>query len=107
VSQDPYKYFRLEARELVNKLHAGLLEIDRSGGSGDLVRTLLRAAHTLKGAARAVRHKELADHARAIEHALDPFRDAGGVTRAAIDAVLPRIDAMERQVGALCRPPDD
>jgi two-component system, chemotaxis family, sensor kinase CheA len=108
VSQDLFKYFRLEARELVDKLHAGMLEIDRSGGgSGELVRTQLRATHTLKGAARAVRHKALADHAHAIEDALDAFRDAGGVTRAAIDAVLSRLDAMERDVRALGKPPDE
>jgi len=105
VSQDPFKYFRLEARELVDRLHAGLLEIDRSGGgTAELVRTLLRAAHTLKGAARAVRQRELADHAHAIEDALEAFRDHGGVTRTAIDAVLPRLDDMELRVRALGRP---
>lgn len=105
MSQDPFKYFRLEARELVDRLHAGLLEIDRSGGgTGELVRTLLRAAHTLKGAARAVRQRELADHAHAFEDALEPFRDRGAVSRAAIDAVLPRLDDMELRVRALGRP---
>lgn len=107
MSRDPFRYFRLEARELVDRLHAGLLEIDRGGGgSGELVRTLLRAAHTLKGAARAVRQRELADHAHAIEDALEAFRDTGGVSRAAIDALLPRLDDMELRVRALGRPPE-
>ncbi|HEX3758566.1 MAG TPA: response regulator [Kofleriaceae bacterium] len=109
MSADPYKYFRLEARELVDRLHAGVLDLDRnlgSGSSAELVRTLLRAAHTLKGAARAVRQLEIADHAHAIEGALEPFRDAGGVSRAAIEAILPRLDDMELRVRALGRPPD-
>ncbi|HMG54043.1 MAG TPA: ATP-binding protein, partial [Kofleriaceae bacterium] len=112
---DPYRYFRLEARELVDRLHAGVLAIERElggaagaggGGGADIVKTLLRAAHTLKGAARAVRLPEMAEHAHAIEGALEPFRDAGGVTRAAIEAILPRLGDMEQRVRALGRAPD-
>ena len=133
MTQDPYKYFRLEARELVDRIHAGVLEIDRNLGrsrdrksgpiiargseagsdrapvrglDADIVKSLLRATHTLKGAARAVRLPEIAEHAHAIEDALEPFRDVGGVTRAAIDAILPRLDDVELRVRALGRPPD-
>jgi two-component system chemotaxis sensor kinase CheA len=101
---DPYKYFRLEARELLDKLQAGVLELDRDGGA-DVVKRLLRVAHTLKGAARAVRHPEIADHAHAIEDALAPCRDAGATPRATIEAILARLDDMERRVRALGQPP--
>ena len=46
---DPLKYFRVEAREIVEQLQSGVLELERSG---DSVSKLLRLAHTLKGAAR-------------------------------------------------------
>jgi two-component system chemotaxis sensor kinase CheA len=116
VTADPYKYFRIEARELVDRLHAGALDLERGlgrppgiGGDAELVKTLLRAAHTLKGAARAVRQLEIAEHAHAIEDALAPFRDAGGGTemiRVVIAAILPRLDDMELRVRALGRPPE-
>jgi two-component system chemotaxis sensor kinase CheA len=113
VTSDPYKYFRIEARELVDRLHAGVLDLDR-GGDAELIRTLLRAAHTLKGAARAVRQLEIAEHAHAIEDALGPLCDAGAVSaeasgaaaRVAIDAILPRLDDLELRVRALGRPPE-
>jgi two-component system, chemotaxis family, sensor kinase CheA len=100
---DPYKYFRLEARELLDKLQAGVLELDRTG-SADVVKQLLRIAHTLKGAARAVRQPEIADHAHAMEDALAPYRDAGGTPHATIEAILARLDDMEHRVRALGQP---
>ena len=57
---DPYKYFRVEARELVEQLGTGVLELEREGTGRDVVARLLRHAHTLKGAARVVKQGEIA-----------------------------------------------
>ena len=45
MTQDPYKYFRIEARELVDQLGTTTLELEREP-SPELVARLLRLAHT-------------------------------------------------------------
>ena len=105
MARDPYKYFRVEARELADQLGQGLLELERSGSGGEIVPRLLRLAHTLKGAARIVRQPEIADHAHAIEGALSPFRElAGIVPRENVDAILRLIDGITGRVAALPAP---
>ena len=105
MARDPYKYFRVEARELADQLGQGLLELERSGSGGGIVPRLLRLAHTLKGAARVVRQPEIAEHAHAIEGALSPFRElAGMVPRENVDAILRLIDAIAVLVAALQAP---
>ena len=50
---DPYKYFRIEAREILDGLTRGLLDLEKQGGeSEELIGECFRLAHTLKGAAR-------------------------------------------------------
>ena len=86
MSQDPLRYFRVEARELVDNISAGVLDLEQQPGP-DLVARLLRFAHTLKGAARVVRQPEIADRAHAFEEVLVPHR--GG------DAPLPADEMRE------------
>jgi two-component system chemotaxis sensor kinase CheA len=80
VSADPLRYFRVEARELIDQISAGVLELDQQPGP-ELVARLLRFAHTLKGAARVVRQQDIADRAHAFEEVLVPHRTG--------DAALP------------------
>src|SRR5215831_17704470 len=72
--EDPYKYFRVEADELLGQLQAGALALEKPGAGADLVAKLLRYAHTLKGAARVVKQIAIADAAHAIEELLAPHR---------------------------------
>ena len=66
---------------------------------------MLRLAHTLKGAARVVKQREIADQAHAIEDALAPFRERGGaVPRDGIEATLKALDEMAQQMAALAPP---
>jgi two-component system, chemotaxis family, sensor kinase CheA len=104
MANDPYKYFRLEARELIEQLGSGVLALEKDGGVA-VVQRLLRQAHTLKGAARVVRQPEIAEHAHAIEDALVPFREqATNVPRNATTALLGLIDAIASRVAALDAP---
>ena len=64
---DPYKYFRIEARELLDGLARGILDLEKGAGGADGVARLLRYAHTLKGAARVVKQPEIADRAHAFD----------------------------------------
>jgi len=106
MTADPYRYFRIEARELLDQLGKSVLDLDK-GPAPDLVARVLRLTHTLKGAARVVKQREIADHAHATEELLAPFRDATSVVpRECLDAVLGLIDAIAERVALLAPPPD-
>jgi len=74
MSEDPYKYFRIEAVELLDELSRAALALEKAGDSQAVARAL-RHAHTLKGAARVVRLPALAEIAHHIEDLLAPFRN--------------------------------
>src|SRR5579863_7757128 len=102
MAQDPYRYFRPEARELVDQFAKGILESEKNGGSAAAVQHLLRLAHTLKGAARVVKQSEIAERAHAIEDTLSPIRDRGGsVARGEIDAILGHLDQIGSRIATL------
>jgi two-component system chemotaxis sensor kinase CheA len=102
MAQDPYKYFRLEARDLLDQFAKGILELERGEGGNAVIPRLLRLAHTLKGAARVVKQPEIADRAHAIEDVLSPFREsADGVAREQLDTILGQLDEIGGRVRAL------
>lgn len=102
MAADPYRYFRLEARELFAQLGAATLELEKSERAASQVQRVLRLAHTLKGAARVVGQAEIADLAHAMEDELTPFRDtAAAVPRGPIDAILHHIDDLGGRIDAL------
>ncbi len=103
---DPYRYFRVEARELLERLGQGILELEK-GAAPELVAQLLRLSHTLKGAARVVKQRKIADRAHAIEDLLTPARDSPTtIPKEAIDAVLRHLDDIAAKVTALAPPAD-
>jgi two-component system chemotaxis sensor kinase CheA len=100
--KDPYKYFRVEARELLQGMSQGVLELERGAASKERVGSLLRLAHTLKGAARVVKVLDLARHAHTFEDVLAPLREKDdGVPRAIIDTLLGLLDAMASALGGI------
>lgn len=102
MAQDPYRYFRPEARNLLDQFAQGILEIEKNGDGAGAVQRLLRLAHTLKGAARVVRQSSIAEHAHAIEDALAPFRDHdSGIARESIDTILTHLDEISSQIATL------
>src|SRR5580658_3487386 len=106
MAPDPYKYFRPEARDIVDQFSKGVLDLEK-GGSAAAVQRLLRLAHTLKGAARVVKQSEIADRAHAIEDALLPFRDSADViAREEIDTLLSHLDEIGSRIVTLV-PADD
>jgi two-component system, chemotaxis family, sensor kinase CheA len=102
VAHDPYKYFRVEARELVDELGRGVLALEKGAPAADGVARLLRLAHTLKGAARVVKQREIADAAHSIEDALAPLRDPSSAAGwGGVDPILALIDGISGSVAAL------
>jgi len=102
---DPYRYFRIEGRELADQLAKGALDLEKDARSLDLVPHLLRLAHTLKGAARVVKQTEIADLAHSIEGTLAEFRDGDErLPRERIDALLKFVDSIAERLGRLTPP---
>jgi two-component system chemotaxis sensor kinase CheA len=97
---DPYRYFRIEARELIDELAAGLAGLRRGESTSIMVGGLLRHAHTLKGAARVVGQVEIADHTHHLEGLLEPFRSsADPVPADQLEEMLGQVD----EIGDLLR----
>jgi two-component system chemotaxis sensor kinase CheA len=102
MAQDPYKYFRPEARDLVDQFAKGVLDLEKGESTTTAVQKLLRLAHTLKGAARIVKQSEIADLAHAIEDRLAPFRDGEvRIKREQIDGVLAHLDGISDRIATL------
>lgn len=107
MARDPYKYFRIEAQELVDQLSRSVLELEKDGAAESVAR-LLRLAHTLKGAARVVKQAEIGNFAHAIEDTLAPLRESGqAATKAHIDAVLKELDHIAASLASLGAPAEE
>jgi len=104
MAADPYRYFRPEARELLDSIGKGVLELEKGGAVKETVASLLRSAHTLKGAARVVKQIEIADFAHAVEELLGPHRDGEAPARSRIDELLRHCDAISKKLQALDGP---
>lgn len=100
--EDVYRYFRVEARDLLDGLAKGALDLEKGAPPPELIARMLRMAHTLKGAGRVVRQREIADLAHAVEDALAAMRDSDRTpARAQIDDVLRLLDLIGARVAAL------
>ena len=75
MAPDPYKYFRVEARELLEGLTEGVLELEKGRAERERINSMLRLAHTLKGAARVVKQPAMAELAHGLEDLLSPYRE--------------------------------
>jgi len=106
MAKDPFRYFRVEARDLLEGLTQGILALERGDISSELLARLLRLAHTLKGAARIVRQTEVAEIAHAIEDVLAPRRDAGTPFPAGeVSRLLALVDECEVRLRPVFAPP--
>lgn len=103
---DPLKYFRVEAREILDQLQRGVLELERAQASAENVPRLLRLGHTLKGAARVVKQPEIANLAHRVEDLLVPLREGGReATPEESTQLLALVDAIALEVSKLAPAP--
>lgn len=105
MAKDKFKYFRIEARELLDGLSKCLLEIDRGSAGKEVIARLLRFAHTLKGASRVVKLPGIAELAHAVEDALAPYRDGDrAIPNDQVVAVMKILDQIGAKINELDRP---
>jgi two-component system, chemotaxis family, sensor kinase CheA len=103
--KDQYKYFRIEARELLEGLNHAVLDLERGERGKDLVGRLLRFAHTLKGASRVVKQPGIAELAHSIEDAFAPYREGqSAIPKGCTNRVLEMLDMIAAKVASLDSP---
>jgi len=108
MEKDPYRYFRIEAREILDVLSRGILELETSAGAPGVpldVQPLLRASHTLKGAAGVVGHERIAKLAHRLEELLAARLGPGAETAApTAEALLAIVDEIAMELSKLVAP---
>jgi two-component system chemotaxis sensor kinase CheA len=104
MGRDPYRYFRIEARELLDALGQGALDLEKGRAGPEAVGRLLRAAHTLKGASRVVKQADIAELAHKVEEELAPHRASGAVAPGRAGEILRLVAEMGARVDGLDQP---
>lgn len=103
--QDQYKYFRIEARELLEGLGQAVLELERGENKKEVLARLLRLAHTLKGASRVVKQPGIAEIAHGIEEAFAPYREGREtIPKECTNQVLGLLDTITEKLASLDEP---
>ena len=74
MSSDPADTFRQEARELLEQLEQGLLDLEHNPDDGDLVNAVFRALHTIKGSGAMFGFDKVASFTHEFETAFDRVR---------------------------------
>ncbi len=93
--------FAEEAREHMESAESGLLELETSPDSTDLLNSIFRAFHTLKGMAGFLNLNEIGTLAHAAENLLDGLRQGQlPLTSQRSDLILESIDHLKRMVPA-------
>ncbi|ABS24684.1 response regulator [Anaeromyxobacter sp. Fw109-5] len=86
--------FSAEAREHLEGISAGILELERDPGR-PVIDGVRRIAHSLKGSAGSLGLADLERLAHALEGSLAGYDPAAGLSRAAVQAALEAVEAME------------
>jgi two-component system chemotaxis sensor kinase CheA len=95
ISEDEIPIFLAESSEQLQTLDDGLVRLEKGELADDLIQSLFRAAHTLKGSAGMIGHKRMVGMTHALETALDSVRKKLiEVTPSLVDCCLQAVDAL-------------
>lgn len=81
---DPTETFRQEARELLDQLEAGLLDLEQDPSNSDLINSTFRALHTIKGSGAMFGFTAVAEFVHEFETAFDRVRKGQSQANAAL-----------------------
>ncbi|SMQ73079.1 two-component system, chemotaxis family, sensor kinase CheA [Devosia lucknowensis] len=81
---DPSETFRQEARELLEQLEAGLLDLEQDPSNADLINSTFRALHTIKGSGAMFGFTAVAEFVHEFETAFDQVRKGQSQTNTAL-----------------------
>jgi two-component system, chemotaxis family, sensor kinase CheA len=100
---DPTETFRQEARELLEQLEAGLLDLEQDPSNADLINSTFRALHTIKGSGAMFGFTAVAEFVHEFETAFDQVRKGQSQANAALIGVA--LDAKDH-IHLLIETPD-
>lgn len=103
MSSDPTDTFRQEARELLEQLEQGLLDLEANPANADLVNSVFRALHTIKGSGAMFGFTDVAAFVHEFETAFDKVRK--GLSPITPELVAVALDAKDH-VHHLIETPD-
>jgi two-component system chemotaxis sensor kinase CheA len=103
MSSDPADTFRQEARELLEQLEHGLLDLEQNPANAELVDSIFRALHTIKGSGAMFGFTDVAAFVHEFETAFDHVRKGLSPVTAALVAIA--LEAKDH-VHALIEEPD-
>jgi len=99
---DPYKYFMIEADELLEKINRDILEFEKKTEDPNLLKSLFRYAHTLKGAAHVVGLLNISKLAHLIEEIFTRTRDSNlQITGEMVTLILETLDLIRNIIGVV------
>ena len=100
---DPTETFRQEARELLEQLEEGLLDLEQNPANDDLINSTFRALHTIKGSGAMFGFTAVAAFVHEFETAFDQVRK--GQTPATPELIAVALDAKDH-IHKLIEQPD-
>ncbi|MET3897964.1 two-component system chemotaxis sensor kinase CheA [Devosia sp. UYZn731] len=96
---DPTETFRQEARELLEQLEQGLLDLEQNPANDDLINSTFRALHTIKGSGAMFGFTAVANFVHEFETAFDQVRKGQTVaTPALIEVALDAKDHIHKLI---------
>ena len=96
---DPTETFRQEARELLEQLEQGLLDLEQNPANDDLINSSFRALHTIKGSGAMFGFTAVASFVHEFETAFDQVRKGQTVaTPALIEVALDAKDHIHKLI---------
>lgn len=96
--QQIWPIFSAEAREHLQGISSGILELERDPNHAGLLDGVRRTAHSLKGSAASLGLSDVETLAHAIEGALAGFDPAVGLARGTVQAALDAVEAIEEAI---------
>ena len=100
---DPTETFRQEARELLEQLELGLLDLEQNPANDDLINSTFRALHTIKGSGAMFGYTAVAAFVHEFETAFDQVRK--GLAPATSELIAVALDAKDH-IHRLIEEPD-
>ncbi|MDB5529322.1 MAG: chemotaxis protein CheA [Devosia sp.] len=100
---DPTETFRQEARELLEQLEQGLLDLEQNPANDDLINSTFRALHTIKGSGAMFGFTAVANFVHEFETAFDQVRKGQTIATPALIGVA--LDAKDH-IHKLVEQPD-